>query len=200
MDSSKKRTARKMTIKLSPLPARRLRSLVSSLVLFWCLVEPAILPVCGWSQNIPKTGQNPTTADGVAASDFALQLLDGKSISLETLRGKPLMINFFASWCDPCREEMPLINELAARAGKEGYNVLGIAIEDRHAAVMQYAKEARLVFPIALDPNSSVKRAYRVFGPPATFFIDGRGMIREVVMGIITPERARAGLKKAGVK
>ncbi len=109
------------------------------------------------------------------------------------------MINFFASWCDPCREEMPLINELARKAGKAGYNVLGIAIEDRRAAVMQYAKEAGLVFPIALDLDSSVKRAYRVFGPPATFFIDGRGTIREVVMGVMTPERAQAGLKKAGV-
>ena len=109
------------------------------------------------------------------------------------------MMNFFASWCDPCREEMPLINDLATKSGKDGYAVLGIAVEDTRAAVMQYAQEAKLVFPIALDLNSTVKRAYRIFGPPATFFIDGQGTIRDVVIGPITPERAREGLKKAGV-
>ena len=94
---------------------------------------------------------------------------------------------------------MPLINDLATKSGKDGYAVLGIAVEDTRAAVMQYAQEAKLVFPIALDLNSTVKRAYRIFGPPATFFIDGQGTIRDVVIGPITPERAREGLKKAGV-
>jgi cytochrome c biogenesis protein CcmG/thiol:disulfide interchange protein DsbE len=109
------------------------------------------------------------------------------------------MMNFFASWCDPCREEMPLINEMAVRSGKDGYAVLGIAVEDTRAAVTEYVREAGLVFPIALDLNSTVKRAYRIFGPPATFFIDGQGTIRDIVIGPITPERAREGLKKVGV-
>jgi cytochrome c biogenesis protein CcmG, thiol:disulfide interchange protein DsbE len=132
------------------------------------------------------------TGIGAAASSFELKTLDGKPVGLTTFRGKPLMINFFASWCDPCREE------LAAKSGKDGYGVLGIAVEDTRAAIMQYAQEAKLVFPIALDLNSTVKRAYRIFGPPATFFIDGQGTIRDVVIGPITPERAREGLKKAG--
>jgi peroxiredoxin len=93
---------------------------------------------------------------------------------------------------------MPLINELAAKAGKDGYNVLGIAVEDTRAAVSEYAKEAKLIFPIALDLNSTVKRSYRIFGPPATFFIDAQGVIRDIVLGPMTPERAREGLKKAG--
>lgn len=108
------------------------------------------------------------------------------------------MMNFFASWCDPCREEMPLINELARSAGKDGYAILGIAVEDTRAAVVQYAQEAKLVFPVVLDLNSTVKRAYRIFGPPATFFIDGQGTIRDVVIGPITRDRAREGLRKAG--
>jgi peroxiredoxin len=93
---------------------------------------------------------------------------------------------------------MPLINEIASRSGKDGYAVLGIAVEDSRAAIMQYAQEAKLVFPIALDLNSTVKRAYRIFGPPATFFIDAQGTIRDVVIGPMTAERAREGLKKAG--
>ena len=107
-------------------------------------------------------------------------------------------MNFFASWCDPCREEMPLINELAAKGIKEGYSVLGIAVEDGRAAVTEFAKETKLVFPIALDLNSTVKRAYRIFGPPATFFIDRQGIIRDVVLGPITAERAGEAIKKIG--
>lgn len=171
----------------------------SCLLLITAAWSFVITPVMGWPQHAQHSGQNSAPGVGAAASSFELKSLDGKPVGLTTFRGKPLMINFFASWCDPCREEMPLINELAARAGKEGYGVLGIAVEDTRAAIMQYAQEAKLVFPIALDLNSTVKRAYRIFGPPATFFIDGQGTIRHVVIGPITAERAREGLKKAGV-
>src|SRR5688572_7978610 len=91
---------------------------------------------------------------------------------------------------------MPLINELASKGVKGGYNVLGIAVEDSRAAVSEFAKESKLLFPIALDLNSTVKRAYRIFGPPATFFIDGHGVIRDIVLGPISAERARDALKK----
>jgi cytochrome c biogenesis protein CcmG, thiol:disulfide interchange protein DsbE len=110
-----------------------------------------------------------------------------------------LMMNFFASWCDPCRDEMPLINELAAKGVKDVYSVLGIAVEDMRAAANQYAAEAKLIFPITLDLNSAVKRSYRIFGPPATFFIDAQGTIRDIVLGPMTPQRAREGLRKTGV-
>ena len=76
---------------------------------------------------------------------------------------------------------------------------MGIAVEDGRAAVTEFAKEAKLVFPIALDLNSTVKRAYRIFGPPATFFIDAQGVIRDIVLGPMTQERALEGLKRAGV-
>jgi len=117
----------------------------------------------------------------------------------ETFHGKALVLNFFASWCDPCRDEMPLINELAAQGNKDGFNVLGIAVEDTRAAVSEFAKEAKLVFPIALDLNNTVKRAYRIFGPPATFFIDSQGIIRDVVLGPVTRERTLEAIKKSAV-
>lgn len=158
-----------------------------------------LLPAVGWAQHTPRVGQASAPAVGTPAIAFDLKSLDGNSVGLASFRGKPLMMNFFASWCDPCREEMPLINELAVEAGKGGYAVLGIAVEDTRAAITQYAHEAKLVFPIALDLNSTVKRAYRIFGPPATFFIDGQGTIRDFVVGPMTVERAREGLKKAGV-
>ena len=165
--------------------------------LFWCSAVLILTPAIAWSQHT-QGSQSSAPGVGTPAIAFDLKSVDGNSVGLASFRGKPLMMNFFASWCDPCREEMPLINELAGKAGKGGYAVLGIAVEDTRAANMQYALEAKLVFPIALDLNSTVKRAYRIFGPPATFFIDGQGTIRDVVIGPITSERAREGLKKAG--
>lgn len=152
----------------------------------------------GWSQHDHQSSPGSATAVGAPAIPFDLKTLDGKPVTLDTFRGTPLVMNFFASWCDPCRDEMPLINELAAKGSKEGYSVLGVAVEDGRAAVTEFAKETRLVFPIALDLNSTVKRAYRIFGPPATFFIDGQGIIRDVVLGPITAERAREAMKKVG--
>jgi peroxiredoxin len=161
-----------------------------------CCAALLSAPAIAWSQRNHHTGQNSAPAIGAAAIPFELKSLEGESVGLTRFRGKPLVVNFFASWCDPCREEMPLINELAAKGAKDGYRVLGVAVEDSRAAVTQYAKETQLAFPIALDLNSTVKRAYRIFGPPATFFIDGRGIIRDVVLGPITPERAREAMKK----
>jgi cytochrome c biogenesis protein CcmG, thiol:disulfide interchange protein DsbE len=198
MGGLKKRNTRKMKIRSKQGTASRLILSAGLLALFWLLADFAIQPRVSWSQNLPQVGQKPAPAVGAPANDFALKTLDGRSIGLDALRGKPLMMNFFASWCDPCRDEMPLVNALAAKAAKDGYQVLGIAVEDTRAAVTQYAQEASLVFPIALDLNSTVKRAYRIFGPPATFFIDGQGTIRDLVIGPITVERAREGLRKAG--
>ena len=177
--------------------------LIPSLSLFLSLT---ILSITGlgfnrresWAQHVHPAGPSHAPSIGTAAVPFDLKTLDGKPANLETFRGKPLVLNFFASWCDPCRDEMPLINELASKAPSQGFSVLGVAVEDGRAAVTEFAKETKLVFPIALDLNSTVKRAYRLFGPPATFFIDGQGIIRDVVLGPITAERVREAMKKVG--
>jgi len=163
------------------------------------VIAIALMAHSSWAQHMHPPPQSTGPVIGAAAIPFELKTLEGKSAGLETFRGKPLVINFFASWCDPCREEMPLINELSAKAGGR-YQVLGIAVEDTRAAVIEYAKEARLVFPIALDLNSTVKRAYRIFGPPATFFIDGQGIIRDVVLGPITSTRVKEAIQKVGIQ
>jgi peroxiredoxin len=149
-----------------------------------------------WAQHVHPTAPSSAPAIGNAAVPFDLKTIDGKAVNLDAFRGKPLVLNFFASWCDPCRDEMPLLNEIAAKAvGK--YEMLGIAVEDTRAALTEFVKEAKIVFPVALDLNSTVKRSYRIFGPPATFFIDAHGIIQDVVLGPITADRAQDALKKA---
>jgi peroxiredoxin len=160
----------------------------------------ALMPDVGQAQHAHPSVQNAPPTVGTPAIPFDLRTLDGKAISLGSFGGRPLVINFFATWCDPCREEMPLINDLAAQAVTDDYSVLAVAVEDSRAAVTEYAKESKLTFPIALDLNSTVKRAYRIFGPPATFFIDRLGIIRDIVIGPLTPERASRALTDAGVR
>ncbi len=172
---------------------RNVRLLASALC---CAAAIALAPATGWTQHEHNTGQSAVPSVGGPAIPFDLKSLEGKSVGLASFRGQPLVLNFFASWCDPCREEMPLINDLASRSATEGYSVLGVAVEDSRAAVTEYAKETKLVFPIALDLNSTVKRAYRIFGPPATFFIDAQGVVRDIVLGPLTRERALEALKK----
>jgi len=181
-------------------PLGMLRSMVSPwLTASGLIVMTLLAHHPGWAQHVHPTPPKTAPMIGAAAVSFDLKTLEGKSAALESFQGKPLVISFFASWCDPCREEMPLINELAAKAGGR-YQVLGIAVEDTRAAVTEYAKEAKLVFPVALDLNSIVKRAYRIFGPPATFFIDGQGVIRDIVMGPITSDRVREATQKVSLQ
>ena len=159
-----------------------------------------LMPNVGRAQHAHHSVQNSAPAVGTPAIPFELRTLDEKAISLESFRGKPLVLNFFASWCDPCREEMPLINDLATKGPVNDYSVLAVAVEDSRSAVTQYAKESKLIFPIALDLNSTVKRSYRIFGPPATFFIDREGFIRDIIIGPLTPERASTALMHAGIR
>jgi cytochrome c biogenesis protein CcmG/thiol:disulfide interchange protein DsbE len=175
------------------------RNTLRSIVSFCCAALLIIAPAIARSQHDHHTSQSLTPSVGNPAMSFELKSLEGKSVGLASFRGKSLVVNFFASWCDPCREEMPLINQLASKGATEGYSVLGIAVEDSRAAITEYARESKLLFPIALDLNSTVKRSYRIFGPPATFFIDGQGISRDVVLGPMTPERAREAMKKVGI-
>jgi cytochrome c biogenesis protein CcmG, thiol:disulfide interchange protein DsbE len=164
--------------------ARRVTSLAAAL----------LLSLFAAARALPA--QNSLPAIGAPAVEFELKTLDGEPVRLETFRGRPLIVNFFASWCDPCREEIPVLNALAANSSGAGQRVLGIAVQDSRAALAEFAKEAGIAFPIAMDLNSKVQRAYRVFGPPATFVIDANGMLRDIILGPMTPERAREALAK----
>ena len=137
---------------------------------------------------------------GAPAARFELYTLEGEPLVLDKFRGRPLILNFFASWCDPCREEIPLINALAGKAKENGFAVLGVAVQDRRASVVEFAQASKVVFPLALDLDSKVQRAYHVLGPPATFFVDGAGVLRDVVLGPLTAERAREAFKRVGLR
>jgi len=122
-----------------------------------------------------------STAIGTLAPDFSLADLDGNPIHLADLRGRPVVINFWASWCGPCVEEFPLLREAAARHAGHGLVVVGIVYQDRSEAARDFMTRNGATWDAAMDPGERVAAAYGILGPPETFFIgrDGRIVARQ---------------------
>lgn len=122
---------------------------------------------------------------GYRAPSFSLRTLEGETVSVADLRGRAVILNFWATWCPPCRAEMPAFQRLYARYRDQGLMVLGVNATsgDDLATVFAFRQQYGLTFPILLDEAGQVQQRYRVTALPTTFFIDPRGMIRDVVVG-----------------
>jgi cytochrome c biogenesis protein CcmG/thiol:disulfide interchange protein DsbE len=126
------------------------------------------------------------SAVGAAAPDFALADLDGNTIRLEDLRGRPVIVNFWASWCGPCVEEFPLLREAAERHAGHGLAIVGIVYQDRSEAARDFMRRNGGTWPAAMDPGDRVAGAYGILGPPETFFIGRDGTIVARQLGQIS--------------
>ena len=122
---------------------------------------------------------------GFLAPDFTLQTTDGETISLSNLRGQAVLVNIWASWCMPCRAEMPAMQRLYEEYKDDGLVILGVnsTVQDSVAAARSFAAEFGLTFPILLDLEGIATQLYEVRALPSSFFIGRDGMIREVVIG-----------------
>lgn len=126
---------------------------------------------------------------GFQAPNFQLNTEDGQSISLIGLRGKPVIVNFWASWCLPCKAEMPVLEKIHRQYGNHVV-VLGVNVtaKDHQPSVRQFLKENGITFPVVWDLHDSVAALYRVDALPTTFFIDSHGQITNVIIGGPMPE------------
>lgn len=136
-------------------------------------------------------------AVGSQLPDLRLPSLDGNGLDLSVYRGVPLVVNFFASWCGPCREEAPVLRDLQADAESQGFAVVGIAMMDDPASTRRFMEEEGLDFPVGIDRDGAIARSLQVFGPPTTLFVDGEGIIRYRVLGTLREEAAREGIARA---
>lgn len=145
------------------------------------LVAGLIITGCGES-----SAQSPQV--GKMAPDFTLPSLDGQTVSLNDLRGQPVFINFWASWCPACREEMPLIQTVHERQAGQSQSaiILGINVGESPSTVEGFMQENELSFPVLLDITQTVAQNYNIRAIPTTFFIDSEGIIREIKIGAFT--------------
>lgn len=166
---------------MKPLPTNT-RLLLSILVLFagaaWIWASRA-------DASDTTAGKIPLPRQGFQAPDFSLQTADGQTITLSDLRGRPVLVNLWTSWCPPCRQEMPAMQKAYTDFHDQGFEILAVNATDQDSLpdALQFAADLGLTFPILLDNQGEVSRLYLLRSLPTSFFIDRQGVIREVVIG-----------------
>ncbi len=130
------------------------------------------------SKSVSSTG----LGKGKPAPDFTLKTLDGKEVSLSDLRGKVVLINFWATWCPPCRSEMPLFERVYREYKDKGFEILAVSTDSSLEPVKKFVKDYKLSFKIAYD-DKNVAGLYGIQGLPTSFLIDRDGKILKVRLG-----------------
>ncbi|TNF86184.1 MAG: TlpA family protein disulfide reductase [Gammaproteobacteria bacterium] len=122
----------------------------------------------------------PLQAEDVSgpAPDFTLTSRDGQPVTLSDLKGQVVMINFWATWCGPCRKEMPLLEQLHTRYESLGFTLLGVNVEEDSKLADVFLKDTPVTFPILLDPENGVSKLYNVSAMPSTVLVDRAGNLR----------------------
>lgn len=122
--------------------------------------------------------------EGDAAPDFTLTSTAGRTVRLSDLRGKVVLVHFWATWCPPCVEEYPLVEQLAAVFAGADFEILAVSVDDQGAdAVAPFLKRNRLTMPVLLNPDRSVANRYGTYKFPESYLIDRAGRVRHKVIG-----------------
>jgi cytochrome c biogenesis protein CcmG, thiol:disulfide interchange protein DsbE len=150
------------------------------------LAAGTVLASLGWGL-LHAAQQQPRSLIGSQVPDLTIQSLDGDLISLRGLKGTPLVVNFWASWCVPCRQEAPVLAAAAHRlAGKAQF--VGVDIQDTDSAARAYEAEIKSPYPV----GPAIRGSYRDFGvtaPPETFFVDRHGIVQSRIIGPVDSHR-----------
>jgi len=125
----------------------------------------------------------PAGITGAVAPDFTLKSSSGTNMKLSEFRGEVVLINFWASWCGPCRQEMPVLDELHRQYKALGFTVLGVNVEEDSSAARKLLKEVQVSFPVLFDNESVVSKQYDVVAMPSTVLVDRDGNMRYIHKG-----------------
>jgi peroxiredoxin len=136
---------------------------------------------------------------GSQAPDFELETAEGTTVGLADYRGEVVLLNFWATWCAPCRTEMPLLQSTFESFKDQGFIVLGIDFDESADLVASFGDEFGLTFPLLLDPGGKIQQQYKVRGYPTTVVLDREGRIQAYHIGILTQSQLDGYLESAGL-
>ena len=136
--------------------------------------------------NLTRANANPNIAVGQPVPHISGTALDGSTVDLASLRGHPVVINFWASWCVPCQQEMPLLAQKAVEHQASGLEILGVLSDDTVARGQAFEQQYGATWPSVFDGDGAIKRDYRVVGRPQSYFVDADGILQSIQIGYLT--------------
>lgn len=169
---------------------KRLRIAAAALVVIGVLALTALLAL-GLTNRSSPTGRSGATRIHKPAPPINISLYNGGGISPERYAGKPLVVNFWASWCGPCRQEAPLFERLWREYGERGVVFIGVNIQDAHADARAYLSEFGITYPNGYDEGGRISVDYGVIGIPVTFFINREGIVERRWVGAVREAKLR---------
>ena len=144
-----------------------------------------------------KTEKTSLPKIGTPAIDFNLQDLNNQTWSLDKIRGKVVLLRFWADWCPSCRYEMPIIEKYYRKLDKDGFLVLAVNVKQSPEVALAFTVQLDITFPVPLDPDGKMAKRYGVYAIPTNFLIDRDGTIREILIGeVFKEEKALRDLLK----
>jgi peroxiredoxin len=174
---------------------------------FWILAFPflgilmAIITLPNFQLILQFLEKNATASENIIlvgdpAPDFTAQTLDGNQISLKEYLGSPVAISFWATWCEPCKTEMPVLQQATLQYQKDRMVILGVNASENVNVIRDFITGRQLSLPILLDPNRQIQKLYGVNELPVTIWIDSSGIVRAEELGPTTPELIGAYMDK----
>ena len=167
----------------------KLRALLPIILLVMILASgcgPATTPSANTTQPAAPAGINV----GNMAPDFQLQNLTGQTVKLSDFRGKPVLLNFWATWCGPCRSEMPYLQQISDNSAATGLVMLAVDAGENATVVQKFMTELNLTIPVLLDTDKAVSKSYSITAIPSTFLIDKNGVIQKKILGAFPDKQA----------
>jgi len=154
----------------------------------WIVAAALLLVAC--SQNAPMARM------GGQAPDFTLQTADGGTVRLADLKGKPVFINFWATWCEPCREEMPAMQAVYDQYKDRGLVILAIDMEEDQRRVQRWIEQGGYTFTFLLDSEGEQVKRYNINSSPTSYFVSPDGVIRDLKLGALSRTEMQAKVEK----
>jgi cytochrome c biogenesis protein CcmG/thiol:disulfide interchange protein DsbE len=163
------------------------------------LIAVVLIALLAFGLTRPRQGNagEGTPMAGKPAPDFALKTLEGGNLTLSQFKGRPVLINFWASWCIPCKDEAPILAQTAIDYADEGLVIIGIAYQDTEDAARAFRDQYRMGFPVALDSREkSTAVQYGMTGVPESYFVDREGNIVAKIAGAMRASQLKTNLEK----